>query len=73
MPLIPVQDMSEAVAELARAVNQLGLVGGVLTAHNGDLGVRKALGHPDFWPLTKKPSVSTSPSRFTGRCPSTSA
>ena len=49
--LVPLQDVPAAVAELRRAVTELGMVGAVLTANNADLGVRKALGHPDFWPL----------------------
>jgi len=49
--LIPVQDVAEAVKELRRAVTELGMVGAVLTANNGELGVRKPLGHSDFWPI----------------------
>lgn len=49
--LVPLQDVPEAVKELRRAVTELGMVGAVLTANNGELGVRKPLGHPDFWPL----------------------
>ena len=49
--LIPIQDVPEAVKELRRAITELGMVGAVLTANNGELGVRKALGHPDFWPV----------------------
>jgi hypothetical protein len=49
--LVPIQDVPEAVKELRRAVTELGMVGAVLTANNGELGVRKPLGHPDFWPL----------------------
>jgi len=49
--LVPLQDVTAAVAELRRAVIELGMVGAVLTANNAELGVRKALGHPDFWPL----------------------
>jgi len=49
--LLPLQDVPEAVKELGRAVTELGMVGAVLPANNGELGVRKALGHPDFWPI----------------------
>jgi len=49
--LVPIQDVPEAVKELRRAVTELGMVGAVLTANNGELGVRKPLGHSDFWPL----------------------
>lgn len=49
--LIPIQDVPEAVKELRRAVTELDMVGAVLTANNGELGVRKPLGDPDFWPV----------------------
>ena len=49
--LVPIQDVPEAVKELRRAVTELGMVGAVLTANNGELGVRKPLGHTDFWPI----------------------
>jgi uncharacterized protein len=49
--LVPIQDVPEAVKELRRAVNELGMVGAVLGANSAELGVRKPLGHPDFWPL----------------------
>jgi predicted TIM-barrel fold metal-dependent hydrolase len=49
--LLPTQDMPEAVKELRRAVTELGMVGGVLGANSAEIGVRKPLGHPDFWPL----------------------
>ena len=49
--LIPMQDVPEAVKELRRAITELGMVGAVLTANNGELGIRKPLGHPDFWPV----------------------
>ncbi len=49
--LVPLQDMSEAVKELRRAVEQLHMVGAVLPANGGDLGVRQPLGHQEFWPL----------------------
>jgi len=48
---VPIQDVPEAVKELRRAVLELGMVGAVLTANNAELGVRKPLGHSDFWPL----------------------
>ncbi len=51
MALVPLQDVPEAVRELRRAVKELGMVGAVLPANGADLGVRKGLGHPDFWPL----------------------
>jgi predicted TIM-barrel fold metal-dependent hydrolase len=49
--LVPTQDVPEAVKELRRAVTELGMVGGVLGANSAEIGVRKPLGHPDFWPL----------------------
>jgi uncharacterized protein len=49
--LVPIQDMPEAVKELRRAVLELGMVGAVLTANSAELGVRRPLGDPDFWPL----------------------
>src|SRR5262249_37636149 len=48
--LIPFQDVPEAVKELRRAVTELGMVSVVVPSNNADLGIRKALGHPDFWP-----------------------
>jgi predicted TIM-barrel fold metal-dependent hydrolase len=51
MALVPLQDVGEAVKELRRSVKELGMVGAVLPANGADLGVRKALGHPDFWPV----------------------
>lgn len=51
MALVPLQDVGEAVKELRRAVTELGAAGVVLTANNGELGVRHGLGHPSFWPL----------------------
>lgn len=44
--LLPLQDVSEAVAELRRA-RQMGFVGAMLPA----VGLRKPLGHSDFWPI----------------------
>ena len=49
--LVPIQDVPEAVKELRRAVLELGMVGAVLTANSAELGVRRPLGHTDFWPL----------------------
>jgi predicted TIM-barrel fold metal-dependent hydrolase len=49
--LVPLQDVGEAVKELRRAITELHMVGAVLPANGGDVGVRKPLGHPDFWPV----------------------
>jgi uncharacterized protein len=49
--ILPVQDVDAAVHELRRAVEQLEMVGAVLPANGGDLGLRRPLGHPDYWPL----------------------
>lgn len=51
MALLPLQSVPDAVKELRRAVTELGAVGAVLAANSGDIGVRNALGHPDFWPI----------------------
>lgn len=48
--LLPLQDVAEAVQELRRAVTELGLVGAMLAA----VGLRKPLGHQDFWPIYKE-------------------
>lgn len=45
--LIPLQDVLEGARELQRAVEELGLVGAMLPA----VGLRKPLGHPDYWPI----------------------
>jgi predicted TIM-barrel fold metal-dependent hydrolase len=45
--LLPLQDIGEAIAELRRATQKLGMVGGMLPA----VGLRKPLGHEDHWPL----------------------
>ena len=45
--LVPLQDVPEAVKELRRAVTELKLVGAMLPA----VGLRKPLGHPDYWPV----------------------
>jgi predicted TIM-barrel fold metal-dependent hydrolase len=49
--LVPLQDVKEAVREMRRAVEELKMVGVLLPANGGDLGVRRPLGHPDFWPI----------------------
>ena len=49
--LIPLQSVPEAVTELRRAVSELGMVAAVLPANDADLGLRKPLGHRDFWPI----------------------
>lgn len=49
--LLPLQSVPDAVIELRRAVTELGMVGAVLPANSADIGVRRALGHPDFWPI----------------------
>ncbi len=49
--LIPLQDVPEAVKELKRAVTQLEMVGVMLPANSSDMGVRKGLGDPSFWPV----------------------
>jgi predicted TIM-barrel fold metal-dependent hydrolase len=47
MALIPLQDPAEAVKELERAVKKLHMVGAVLPGW----GLKKPLGHPDFFPI----------------------
>jgi predicted TIM-barrel fold metal-dependent hydrolase len=49
--LVPIQDVAEAVKELRRAVTELGMVGAVIGANGAELGTRKPLGDPSFWPL----------------------
>jgi len=44
--LLPLQEVSEAVKELRRA-RELGFVGAMLPA----VGLRRPLGHGDFWPI----------------------
>jgi len=39
------------VHELSRAVTELKMVGAVLPANSAELGIRRGLGHPDFWPV----------------------
>jgi predicted TIM-barrel fold metal-dependent hydrolase len=51
MALIPLQDVPEAVKELRRAVTDLGMMGAVLPANDADIGIRRGLGHPHFWPI----------------------
>jgi uncharacterized protein len=50
MALLPLQDPSEAAAELRRAVTNLGMRGGVLTP----IGLRLPLGHADFDPVYRE-------------------
>jgi predicted TIM-barrel fold metal-dependent hydrolase len=47
MALIPLQDPAAAVAELRRAVGDLGMLGAILPA----AGLNEALGHRSFWPV----------------------
>jgi predicted TIM-barrel fold metal-dependent hydrolase len=49
--LVPLQDVPAAVKETHRAVTELNAAGLLLPATGGDLGIRKPLGHPDFWPI----------------------
>ena len=49
MAILPMQDVSAAVDELHRAVEELGLSGGML-ASNGE-GIRAHLGSPLYWPI----------------------
>jgi uncharacterized protein len=49
--LIPLQNVPEAVKELRRAVTELGFVGAVLPANGADIGIRRGLGHQDYWPI----------------------
>ena len=45
--LIPLQDVSEGVKELRRAITELGLAGAMLPA----TGLPNLLGHEAYWPL----------------------
>jgi uncharacterized protein len=45
--LLSLQNVPEAVNELRRVTRDLGMVGGMLPA----VGLRKPLGHEDYWPL----------------------
>ena len=47
MALIPLQDIREAVAELRRAVSELGFRGAMLPTN----GLPRPLGAPEFWPV----------------------
>lgn len=47
MALIPLQDPPRAVAELRRAVTELGMVGAILPA----AGLTEAFGHRMYWPV----------------------
>jgi len=49
--LLPLQDPQEAAKELRRAVEELGLVGGLMVSNGADAGVREPLGGPMFWPI----------------------
>jgi len=51
MALLPVQDVGEAVVELRRGVEKLGLSGGLLPAVTY---TRKPYGHPDFLPIIEE-------------------
>ncbi|HUY18899.1 MAG TPA: amidohydrolase family protein [Candidatus Binataceae bacterium] len=45
--LLPLQDVGEAIKELRRATGELGASGAMLPA----VGLRKPLGHRDYWPI----------------------
>jgi predicted TIM-barrel fold metal-dependent hydrolase len=45
--LLPFQDVGEAVKEMRRATRELGATGAMLPA----VGLRKPLGHRDYWPI----------------------
>jgi len=49
--LLPLQDVSEAVKELRRSVQDLGMVAAMVPANSADMGIRKHLGDRDFWPI----------------------
>ena len=49
MALIPIQDVEAAVAELRRAVTELGMAGGMLPS-NGE-GIKDHLGAKLYWPI----------------------
>ena len=51
LALLPVQDVGEAVRDLRRGVEQLGVVGGLLPAVTYN---RKPYGHPDFLPIIRE-------------------
>lgn len=45
--LIPMQDVPAAVAELRRAVEELGMVGAMIPSN----GLTRHVSHPEFWPI----------------------
>jgi len=47
MALIPLQDPPRAIAEMSRAIDELGMVGAILPA----AGLWEALGHRGYWPI----------------------
>jgi uncharacterized protein len=49
--LVPLQDVPEAIKEMRRAIEELHMVGVVLTGNSADMGTRKLLGDPLFWPF----------------------
>jgi predicted TIM-barrel fold metal-dependent hydrolase len=49
--LLPLQNPAEAVKELRRCVEDLGMVAGMLPANSADMGIRKHLGDDSFWPV----------------------
>lgn len=49
--LVPLQDVSEAIKEMRRALDELHMVGVVLTGNSADMGTRRLLGDPAFWPF----------------------
>lgn len=52
MALLPIQDADRAASELERAVQQLGMLGGMLPS-NGE-GIQGHLGSKGYWPLYEK-------------------
>lgn len=49
--VVPLQDVSAAIAEMRRAVEELHLVGVVVSANGAEMGLRKPLGDPSYWPF----------------------
>lgn len=49
--IVPMQDVPEAIKEMRRALDELHMVGVVLTGNSADMGTRKLLGDPAFWPF----------------------
>ena len=45
--LIPMQQVPEAVAELRRAVQDLGFVGAMIPSN----GLTRHVSHPEYWPI----------------------